>query len=156
MDLAVHDFDWIRWTFGEVRQVFSQALTFVGLTGLDYSLTTLTLESGALAHVEANWAEPTGFRVGFEISGTEGFIEYDNRQTVALRTSTEAGSIPESPMLPFDDPYYVQLRGFLDAVENHQPPPVSAIDGLRAVAICEAAIESAKSGRVVKPAAGQR
>nr|MBA3727501.1 Gfo/Idh/MocA family oxidoreductase [Armatimonadota bacterium] len=154
MDLAVHDFDWIRWTFGEVRHLFSQSLTFTGLTGLDYSLTTLTLKSGALAHVEANWAEPTGFRVGFEISGTEGFIEYDNRQTVTLRTSTETGSIPESPMLPLDDPYYLQLRGFLDAVENNQPPPVSAIDGLRAVAVCDAAIESAKTGRVIRPAVG--
>ena len=51
MDLAVHDFDWIRWTFGEVRHLFSQALTFSGLTGLDYSLTTLL----SLIHI----SEPT-------------------------------------------------------------------------------------------------
>jgi predicted dehydrogenase len=28
LDLAIHDFDWIRWTFGEVERVFSQTLPF--------------------------------------------------------------------------------------------------------------------------------
>src|SRR5207247_11393300 len=99
MDLAIHDYDWIRWTFGEVKQVFAQSLTFRDIPELDYSLTTLTLESGALAHVEGTWADPGGFRVAFEISGSEGFIEHDSRLSQSLRTSVAGRSMTEGTVL---------------------------------------------------------
>ncbi|MCH8273211.1 MAG: Gfo/Idh/MocA family oxidoreductase [Armatimonadetes bacterium] len=152
MDLMIHDFDWIRWTFGEVERVFAQSLTFSGIEELDYALATLTLESGALAHVEGTWADPGGFRVTFEISGCDGFIEHDSRLAAALRTTTAGGSVSESPLFPAEDPYYSEIRAFLDAVDAGTPPPVPPEDGWAAVALCEAAIESVRTGRAVKPA----
>lgn len=154
MDLAVHDFDWIRWTFGEAERVFADGIDHRWPTGLDYALVTITLESGALAHTEASWADPGGFRAAFEVCGSEGFLEHDNRWSPPLRTVNDKGTFAESPMAPGDDPYYLQLKAFLGAVETGSEPPVTAIDGLRAVAIAEAALESAKSGKPVKPARG--
>lgn len=150
LDLAIHDFDWIRWTFGEVRRVFSQSLTFSGVEGLDYSLTTLTLASGAIAHVEGTWADPAGFRVSFEVAGSDGFIEHDSRCTSSLRATGAGIAAAESPLQPADDPYYREISDFLEAVRTGSEPPVTAFDGMKAVQICEAAIESARTGRAVE------
>jgi predicted dehydrogenase len=151
LDLAVHDFDWILWTFGPARHVFAQCLTGQR-QGLDYGLATITLQSGALAHVEATWADPGGFRVTFEIAGSEGFVEYDSRQRATVRWATTDGLRAESNLAPHDDPYYLQLHAFVRAVRGEAPPPVSALEGARAVAIAEAAWESARTGRPVPPA----
>jgi predicted dehydrogenase len=150
LDLAIHDFDWIRWTFGEVERVFSQTLPFSDGLAIDYSLTTLTLASGAIAHVEGSWPDPAGFRAAFEVAGSEGFFEYDSRLSVPLRTTTASGSAIESPMLPSDDPYFLQIGGFLDGIATGIMP-VTAEDGMQAVAIAEAAINSAKTGLAIEP-----
>ena len=154
MDLAVHDFDWIRWTFGQAVRVFANGVDHRWPEGLDYALVTITLDSGALAHTEASWADPGGFRAAFEIAGSGGFIEHDNRWSPPLRTINDKGTFNESPMATADDPYFRQLKDFVQAHTTGDKPPVTAIDGLRAVAIAEAAIESAKTGKPVKPALG--
>ena len=152
MDLAVHDFDWLRWTLGEVKHLFACSVGAKTMQGPDYALTTLTFESGAIAHVETTWMDPGGFRATFEVCGSEGMIEFDSRLTPTLRTSTSDGSRGEAPLAATDDPYYNELKAFLDAVKTGKEPPVTARDGIAAVAIAQAAIESAKTGRVVRPA----
>lgn len=152
LDLMVHDFDWIRWTFGEVERVFCQSLNSQSESGIDYALATLTLDSGAIAHCEGTWADPSGFRVTFEAAGSEGFLEYDSRLSPAVKTSSVDGNWNENPLAPDEDPYFLQLRSFLRVVQNRAQSPVTAVDGLRAVAIAEAAIQSAAIGRPVVPA----
>jgi predicted dehydrogenase len=152
LDLAIHDFDWLRWTLGEVTSVYSQSAALRRRqTGGDYALTTLTFESGAIAHVESTWLDPAGFRTTFEVCGSEGMIEHDSREVGTLRIAKESGVVQQSPMGDLDDPYYLEIRGFLDAVANGTPPPVLPEDGIRAVAISRAAMESAKTGRSVRP-----
>ena len=58
----------------------------------------------------------------------------------------------EGPLAPTDDPYYCQLRAFVDAVKAGTPPPVTGYDGLMGVSIGLAALESARTGTVVRPA----
>ena len=153
LDLAIHDFDWLRWTLGEVKSVFSKSLGATRGEGPDYALTTLQFDSGAVAHVEATWMDPSGFRVTFEVCGSGGMIEYDSRFMPSLRTSVDGSpTVNEAPLDPTDDPYYNQLKGFVDAVRENREPPVTGFDGLMAVSIASAAIESAKSGKVVSPA----
>lgn len=153
LDLAVHDFDWLRWTLGEVKHVCARSVAHnhPEMT-VDYALTTLSFDSGAVAHIEATWMDPAGGRVTFEVCGSGGMIEYDSRIAHSLRTSIDGGSVVESPLSPTDDPYYQQLRSFIDSVKNGTPPLVSGADGLMAVSIACAAIESAKTGRLVAPA----
>jgi len=158
LDLAIHDFDWLRWTLGDVAMVYARSARaeaaragtepdWVG----DYALTTLTFDQGAIAHVEATWMDPSGFRTTFEVCGSEGMIEFDSRGGGSLRTHTTQGSALEGPLAPTDDPYYREIRGFLDAVNNQEPPPVAPLDGIWAVSIAEAAIRSATEGRAVVP-----
>jgi myo-inositol 2-dehydrogenase/D-chiro-inositol 1-dehydrogenase len=91
--------------------------------------------------------DPSGFRTTIEAAGSEGVIEFDSRQNPTLRLNPVEGMArAESLMHPEDDPYFLQLRSFLDAVGQGTPPPVSAEDGLEAVRISLAAIESARTG----------
>lgn len=156
LDLAIHDFDWLRWTLGECTQVFARSVrlgaavedaTFEG----DYALCTLSFESGAVAHVESTWMDPAGFRTTLEVAGSDGLIEFDSRKTPAVRVQADNKQRNESNMHRLDDPYYRQLSAVVSAVVCGQPMPVSGKDGLAAVSIALAAIESAKTGRPIKP-----
>lgn len=151
LDLAIHDFDWLRWTLGEVKHLYSRSVGAQIGHGPDYALTTLTFDSGAVAHVESTWMDPSGFRTSFEVAGSEGIVEFDSRHEATLRTHSTDGSKLESPLAATDDPYFRELAAFLTAVKNGTPPPVTGRDGLAALALSLAALESARSGRVIVP-----
>ena len=87
----------------------------------------------------------------FEVAGSEGFLEHDSRVSPALRTSSLDGNWNENPLSPDEDPYFLQLSAFLKVVQTGIEPKVTAIDGLRAVAIAEAAAESASTGKPIAP-----
>ena len=159
LDVAVHDLDWLRWTLGNVTSVTARSanMTRAGrgqsLVG-DYALIVLEFECGAIAHVEATWLDPAGFRTTFEVCGSEGMIEWDSRNTAALQGATQSGVVRESPLDGCDDPYYNQLNSFFEAVNANLPPPLSAHDGAMAVGIAEAALESTSTlNKVVPPSA---
>jgi predicted dehydrogenase len=158
LDLSIHDFDWLRWTLGEVSFLTSRSLGINQMSGPDYALTTMTFDNGCVAHVEGTWMDPGGFRTTFEICGSEGMIQHDSRTNQALRTTVaqapgEGAPLPayEGNLGPSDDPYYKEIDAFLSAVSG-ATPAVTAVDGLKALSIADAAIESAKTGKTVKPA----
>ncbi len=151
LDLAIHDFDWLRWTLGEVDRVYARSVAALVGSGPDYALTTLSFDSGALGHVEATWMDPSGFRTKFEVAGSAGLIEWDSRREAAIRTHMDGANFLETPLSPTDDPYYRELRSFIDAANAGTAPPVSPQDARMAVSIALAALESAKTGREVRP-----
>lgn len=151
LDLAVHDFDWLRWTLGEVSHLYSRSVGLQDGHGPDYALTTLTFDSGAVAHVESTWMDPTGFRTTFEVAGSKGLIEHDSRTNAFLRTATDGGVQTDGGLTSTEDPYYLEIDGFVTALEKGTAVPVPGREGLAALSISLAAIESAKTGRVVKP-----
>lgn len=154
LDLAVHDFDWLLWTLGPATSVFSQsvrmgegrpAAEFRG----DYALTTVTFVSGAVAHLENTWMDPSGFRTCLEVSGSAGLVEFDLRSNPSLRAAGAGGTRTENNYLPSEDPYFLQAEAFLAAVRSGGPPPVTAHEGLEAVRLALAAVESARAGKPV-------
>jgi len=149
VDLAIHDFDWLRWTFGEVKCLYSRSIGSKTGQGPDYALTTLTFKSGAVAHVESTWMDPSGFRTYFDVAGSEGSFEFDSRKTPALKTANEHGIAVDPSVADLEDPYYLEISGFMDAVANGTPPPVSGREGLAALQLSLAALESAQTGKVI-------
>lgn len=152
LDLAVHDFDWLRWTLGEVKHLYARSVGAKVGHGPDYALTTLTFDNGAVAHVEATWMDPSGGRATYEVSGSGGIIQYDSRNTPTLRTTSGGKTMNEAPLFASDDPYYNELRGFIEAVQKKKEPPVTGYDGLMALSIALAARESGLTDKVVTPA----
>lgn len=156
LDLILHDFDWLRWTFGPVSRVYAKGLygqkQYEGR--LDYALVTLRFASGAAAHVTGSWAHPAGFRTTFEIAGNGGLIEHDSLRSAPLAVSLRgsggaAAVVPESPMAPSEDPYYLELAAFVAALQNNALPPVTLHDGREAARIGLAALESIETGKVI-------
>lgn len=156
LDLIIHDFDWLRWTFGEVERVYARGLGEAKLPAQDYALVTLRFKSGAIAHVEGTWSDPGGFKVSFEVAGDEGLLEYNFNQPTsvplkkALHSSGEtraAVAIPENPHN--ENPYQLELAHFLDCLEAGVAPSITGQDGREAVRIALAAIESLQTGSPV-------
>lgn len=147
LDLAIHDFDWLRWTFGEPKRIYAR---HVRVEEGEYALSTLTFASGMVAHVESTWLDPSGFRTAFEVCGSEGMLEYDSRRAPSLRWSVPGGVRSEQNHFPADDPYRRQLEAFLAATRGESSPVAGIEDAIAAQRICEAAIESAETGRVVE------
>ncbi len=176
MDISIHDIDFVRWCFGEVERVFARGLTFATAkafaklktddepiaftepTNIDHTLITLRFVNGAIGHIEGSWAHPRGqFRTRLEIAGDQGLIEWDSQHDqpliIARRdTDIDPHSVSRhtaSPLAPEDDPYYQELVHFLDCVEQNKPFRVSPQDGLMAVKIALAALESQRRGEPI-------
>ena len=156
LDLIIHDFDWLRWTFGDVERVYACGFQKTRMPDFDYALVTLRFRSGAVGHVEGTWNDPGGFKVTFEIAGDAGLLEYNFNQPTGtpLRKSLNASdggqagvAVPESPTNV--NPYQAELQHFLDCLETGATPMISPQDGREAVRIALAALESIQTGQPV-------
>lgn len=157
LDMIIHDFDWLRWTFGEVRRVMARRVARLdGSDRLEYALVTLRMQDGTIAHVEGTWAHAS-FRTSFEIAGDKGMIVHDSRESAPLAVNIRASAgvstargvaVPESPL--HKGPYERELEHFADCILAGKEPIVTAYDALKAVEISEAVLKSATSGQPVE------
>ena len=158
MDLMIHDYDYARWVAGEVESVSARRVTQRHPDApVDYGLVILSHRSGALSHIAGAWAyPPPTFRTHLEIAGDRGLIEFDSDGTAPIQnlilkaSGSDAPDIalPSSPVS--ESPYTTQIKEFYGALAEGKPARVSATDGLVAVQIAEAALESAHTGQPVK------
>lgn len=160
LDLMVHDFDAARWFGGEVESVMARRVRDASGADVDYAIAILRHASGALSHVVGAWAyPPPTFRTGFELAGDAGLIEFESvHQEPIARYLLPSDPGPDGPAvgLPLsptdEDPYTLQLADFLQALATGTEARVTPADGLAALRIALAAVESSKSGRPVSPA----
>ena len=157
MDLMIHDYDYARWVAGDVETVSARRVTEHHIESpVDYGLVILGHRSGALSHIAGAWAyPPPTFRTHLEIAGERGLIEFDSDgtapiQNLILKTGGADApdvALPSSPV--GESPYTTQIKEFYSALADGVVARVSATDGLAAVQIAEAAIQSAHSGQPV-------
>lgn len=157
LDLMIHDFDYARWVAGEVTQVFARKVSDARPDApVDYALAILTHQGGTVSHIAGGWAYPPPvFRTHFEINGEKGMIQHNSDAAAPIldliareQSATPDVGLPASPVS--ESPYTAQIKEFYAALTENRPVRVSAEDGLAAVQIALAAIESARSGRAVK------
>lgn len=158
LDLMIHDLDFARWVAGEVDTIFAKKISSSSPgSDVDHGLAILQHRSGAISHVEGSWAYPPPlFRTRFEIAGSNGLIQYDSSDTAAIGLHLRKGEEEEIPDVPLpsspldEDPYTTQIKAFYDCIANDTAVPVTGEDGLAALQIALAAIESAEQGRPIK------
>ncbi|MFF3641045.1 Gfo/Idh/MocA family protein [Streptomyces sp. NPDC002564] len=159
MDLMVHDIDIARWLAGDVVRVHARTRGAEHTTGMPPEVVTatavLTHASGAISQVSGLWGLPDQpFRTTFRVAGADGLLQHDSTAVPGLRITargarTAAGGIPTSPMT--ESPYLTELREFAASWQPGAPlPRVGARDGVEAVRIAAAAVESSRTGRVVE------
>ena len=148
-DMVIHDFDWLLWTFGPAERVYA-----VGapdhMPPLDYSLTSIRFESGAIAHAEGSWADLGLFRTEFEIAGSGGLIKHDSTGMATLtvqKREQQAGlaavQVPESPG---KSPYLIEDEHLVQCILEGKQPDITPQDAQDAVALAAAACESIEAG----------
>jgi predicted dehydrogenase len=158
LDLAIHDIDYHRWLAGDVERVFARGLTFTGTPNADHAYILLRFRSGAIGHIDANWALPPGlFRTRLEIAGDKGLIEWDSFQPPPLISVFHDPNQPDgvrqvnaSPLAAEDDPYYAQLAHVLTSLEQNKPFLITPSDAVMALKVSLAAIESMRTGQPIE------
>ncbi|WP_435320929.1 Gfo/Idh/MocA family protein [Haloarchaeobius sp. TZWSO28] len=145
LDLVIHDFDFLRWTFGEVERVFARRTRW---EGAEHAHATLRFENGSVGYVEGSWALPPDeeLQSSIELAGDEGLIELGSNDP-ALRISRAGESTAESPIAA--DGYRRELAEFVDCVQTGETPSVGAAEATEALRISLAAIQSASRGAPV-------
>jgi len=138
LDMIIHDFDWLLWTLGPPERIYAQGL-YEQLPVLDYALCTFRFSQGTIAFVEGSWADTTGFRTSFEITGSGGLLAHDSIESATLMPMTPTAK----------SPYQIEEELFIAAIEDDIEPPVTAQDGREAVRLALAVLESAQTGRVI-------
>jgi predicted dehydrogenase len=158
VDLSIHDFDFLRVLFGEVYSVHAKSAklnTPQCRKNYDHGMAIVRFKNDLIAHIEGSWAEPSGSPVGFgttyEIIGTEGMLVFNFEESATLRMQcTNDSSVEFLKTAPsVINPYYEELKSFVNSVRNHLPVSVSGTDASEALKIALAANQSARSQRTV-------
>ncbi|WP_103107892.1 Gfo/Idh/MocA family protein [Brevibacillus reuszeri] len=156
-ELGVAEFDWLRWTFGDVVRVMARRVKHTDDSGqeLEYALVMLRMEDGTIAHVELSWAEASE-RAAFEITGDAGMIQHDSHDSQPILWQTNKRL--EQKVLGWER--FAQLaqlereRSFREHVvsclSKHEALAIAPEDILQAQKIAQATRQSAESGQPVQ------
>ena len=158
-DMMIHDFDMARWLLGEEPvEIFAAASVLVdpaiGDAGdVDTAVVTLRTGSGALCQISNSRRAVYGYDQRIEILGSKGMLTAGN---VALSTVAFAGAdgIVSDKPLPFfleryAEAYRLELDHFVAALTRGPPPRPDGADGVKALALADAALQSLQTGRAV-------
>ena len=145
-DLAMHDVDVVTTVLGaQPVSVFSRCGS-LSHSFEDYAHLSLIYAGAASGFVEANWLTPRKVR-RLTVTGSEGVIRVEYlSQLVSVERLNEFTRIDKG----YREPLELELRDFVDAVLDDREPTVTGVDGVNALRICEAALRSSASGRVVQ------
>ena len=156
VDLSIHDIDFSRQLFGEVESVEAKSakLSYQNCPdNFDHSMIVLRFKEGAIVHIEGSWAQPAtvpvGFRTAFEIYGDAGMIQYDSEKASTFKLFRHQPNPYLSANITNVDPYALELKSFIDSLNQNQPVEVAGEEGLKTLKIALAANISAREGRTV-------
>ena len=158
-DMSIHDFDTARWLLGEPPvAVFASASCLVdpaiGAAGdVDTAKILLRTASGRLCLISNSRRSAYGYDQRIEAFGSGGMARAGNVTQSMLSTWTQPGSRQAPFQNFFLDRYAAAYRLEMDhfaQVLAGAAPKVGYAEGLAALALAEAAAESAATGRSVE------
>jgi UDP-N-acetylglucosamine 3-dehydrogenase len=145
-DLAIHDIDIVNQLFKtEAEEVFATAGN-IAHQFEDYANIVIRFEGKRNAFVETNWLTPRKVR-RLIVTGTKGLI---NVEYIPQEITIENNQGLYQPFIENKEPLQLELDGFVNSILSDIQPQPTGLDGLKALRICESALQSAKTGRVVR------
>jgi myo-inositol 2-dehydrogenase/D-chiro-inositol 1-dehydrogenase len=158
-DMMIHDFDMARWLLPEEpAEVFAAASALVdpaiGQIGdVDTAVVTLKTRSGALCQISNSRRATYGYDQRIEAFGEKGMLQAGNVLESTLGYAGSEGIVTEKPLHFFlqryAEAYRRELDHFIEVVDGKTTPLTGGADGLRALVLAEAALESSRTGRTV-------
>ena len=151
LDLLIHNFDFLRWTLGEVERLYARGVMGREYYRLDYALVTLRFASGAIAHVEGQWGYPGEFNYSIEVAGSRALVVADSTQPGSVQLLGGTTGSGESPdILTGKSPFQTELEHFIHCIATGEESLVGPDDAYEALRIGLAATESVVSGKPVR------
>ena len=159
-DMAIHDFDMARWLLGEEPvAVFASGSCLVDseigkLGDVDTARTLLRTASGKLCVISNSRRSGFGYDQRIEAYASAGMVRADNVTESTVQVWGEGGAAADRFQNFFLDRYAEayrrEMEHFADILDGASPS-VGYVDGVAALALAEAAAESARTGKVVQP-----
>jgi predicted dehydrogenase len=161
-DLAPHDIDIMRYLLDDdVASVFASARRHINTENEDLVAAVVTFGGGAMGLLDINWLTPTKERTLTVLCEKGMFVVDYAAQSLAFYENFAAAakpgtlaSVTEGPMTRYPiaarEPLRAELEAFRDAIIGGGPAPVSAGDGIAALRVVEALVESSFAGRPVE------
>ena len=158
-DMTIHDFDMARWLLGEPVvsvQAAASVLTDPAIADLgDYDSVNviLTTGSGKQCTITNTRRATYGYDQRIEVLGSRGAVSAENHREANVEIATADGYL-RPPLLNFFMTRYTaayanEIAAFVDAVATDGPMPATGEDGLKALELAEAALDSVRTGKVI-------
>ena len=155
-DMMIHDFDMANFLLGaapvSVSAVGSSIVDpAIGQAGdVDTAVVTLTYADGRIAVIKNSRRAVYGYDQRVELLGSEGLLQAQNMLENTVVKSTTAGVTGAKPTYFFLERYMpayaAEWAAFVLAVNSGSTLPVTLDDGVAALAMAEAATQSAQTG----------
>ena len=162
-DMTIHDFDMARFLLGEeIATVSAMASVLVdpaiGKAGDSDSVQVmLRTASGKLAVISNSRRATYGYDQRIEVHGSKGSVSAENQRPVSIEVATGLGytrpPLHDFFMTRYTEAYAAEIAAFVQAVSGKGKAAPSGEDGLLALALAEAALQSVAEGRVVQMSA---
>lgn len=161
MDQMIHDLDIARWVAGEVVSVSATSVRAGDAEHpVEAAHVLLTHASGAISQVAGIWGPAhLSFTTEYSVTGTLGTLTHSSaaeRNYVADLASTTVGAELTPATDSAASPYFCEIEDFLGAFQGGPAPRVTLDDGIAAVIIANAALESLATGQPVRLAADEK
>ncbi|WP_434730448.1 inositol 2-dehydrogenase [Rhizobium binae] len=157
-DMTIHDFDMARFLLDgeEISSVSAHAAVMVdpaiGAAG-DYDSVTVILETvtGRQAVISNSRRATYGYDQRIEVHGSLGSASAENQRPISIEVATAEGytrpPLHDFFMTRYTEAYANEIAGFIAAIESGALISPSGEDGLRALQLADAALESVRTGR---------
>jgi UDP-N-acetylglucosamine 3-dehydrogenase len=146
-DTAIHDVDVMRFISNE------DPITVYAKTGNmkhkkfeDYAQIMLTYEDGKTAFIESNWLTPYKTR-SLTVTGSDAIMRLDY---ITQELWVESAKETLQPRFPWQEPLKLELQHFADCILTKSKSLITAADGVKALQIAEAALQSSAKNKAVK------
>ena len=159
-DMTIHDFDMARFLLGEeIATVSAMASVLVdpaiGKAGDSDSVQVmLRTASGKLAVISNSRRATYGYDQRIEVHGSKGSVSAENQRPVSIEVATGLGytrpPLHDFFMTRYTEAYAAEIAAFVQAVAGKGKAAPTGEDGLLALALAEAALQSVAEGRVVQ------
>ena len=159
-DMTIHDFDVARWLLAEeIETVLASASVLtdekIGELGdFDSANVILRTASGRQCVITNSRRAAYGYDQRIEVLGSKGMVSAKNTHEANIELAGEGG-FERPPLLNFfmtryTSAYANEIAAFVQSVSDGSTPPTTGDDGLRALELANAAVQSVETGQAVR------
>jgi myo-inositol 2-dehydrogenase / D-chiro-inositol 1-dehydrogenase len=159
LDLAIHDFDMIRYQVGEVDEIYAMGSVLINpelneFNDVDTAVVTIRFANGAVGAIDNSRKAVYGYDQRLEVFCSNGTAMAENEAESTVVKGNTDGFLSAKPpyffMQRYAPCYVEEVRQFIECVRDNKQTPTSGADGRAAVVLGYAAGKSLQENRPVK------